>query len=194
MLDGRVQQCADDDASPAPPQEAMFPSLKLNDDLSKSFKPSNDRDWTPEQAVLADAEIKGEPGDGPQHPRLPLAKSHRFHLAYYDKTFDLDKLTSVDFIVVPFNETPSLGHTMLSFAFDDKDYLAVSVEIRKERGEAFNPMKGFFQQYEIMYVVASERDVIQRRVELRSVGRVLVPFHGHAGTGPRAVPGRRCGG
>ena len=41
-----------------------------------------------------------------------------FAVAYYDKTFDLDKLTSVDFIVVPFNETPSLGHTMLSFGFE----------------------------------------------------------------------------
>ena len=85
-------------------------------------------------------------------------------MAYYDKTFDLDKLTSVDFIVVPFNETPSLGHTMLSFGFDDEDYLAVSVEIRRERGEEFSPIKGFFQQYELMYVVADERDVIQKRV------------------------------
>ena len=53
---------------------------------------------------------------------------------------------------------------MLSFGFEDEDYLAVSVEIRRERGEEFSPIKGFFQQYELMYVVADERDVIQKRV------------------------------
>ena len=73
-------------------------------------------------------------------------------------------MTTVDFIVVPFNETPTLGHTMLSFGFEGGDHLAVSVEIRRERGEAFSAIKGFFQQYEIMYVVADERDVIEKRV------------------------------
>ena len=43
--------------APAPPQEAMFPTLKLNDDLFKSLKPSNNRDWTPEQAVLAQGRV-----------------------------------------------------------------------------------------------------------------------------------------
>ena len=84
--------------------------------------------------------------------------------AYYDKTFDLDHLESVDFIVVPFNELPSIGHTMLSFGFDDGSHLAVSVEIRREQGESFNMASGFFQQYELMYVVADERDLIEKRV------------------------------
>ena len=149
---------------PVPQQEAMLPTLKLNDDLLKSLKPSNNRDWTPEQAVLADAEVKGNRVTVHNIRDCRWRSLTDFDVAYYDKTFDLDKLTAVDFIVVPFNETPSLGHTMLSFAFADKDYLAVSVEIRKERGETFSAIKGFFQQYELMYVVASERDVIQRRV------------------------------
>ena len=87
-----------------------------------------------------------------------------FTLAYYDKTFDLDRIRSVDFIVVPFNEMPSLAHTMLSFGFDDGEQLAVSVEIRSERGDEFSPIKGFLRQYGLIYVVASERDAIQRRV------------------------------
>jgi hypothetical protein len=148
----------------APPQDAMFPTLKLNDDLVKSIKPSNDRDWTPEQAMLAYADVKGNRVTVHNIRDCRWRTSDDFDLSYYDRTFDLDKLTSVDFIVVPFNEIPSLGHTMLSFGFKGEDHLAVSVEIRKERGEAFSPVKGFFQQYEIIYVVASEHDVIQRRV------------------------------
>ncbi len=149
---------------PASQQEAMLPTLKLNGDLVKSLKPSNSRDWTPEQAVLAYAEVRGNQATVHNIRDCRWRSFDDFTVAYNDKTFDLDKLTAVDFIVVPFNETPGLGHTMLSFAFENDDYLAVSVEIRKERGEAFSPIKGFFQQYEIIYVVASERDVIQRRV------------------------------
>jgi hypothetical protein len=148
----------------SPPQEAMLPTLTLNDDLVKSFTPSNGRDWAPEQARLAHAEVEGNRATVHNIRDCRWRTLDDFTLSYYDKTFELDKITSVDFIVVPFNETPSLGHTMLSFGFKDGEYVAVSVEIRKERGEAFSPVKGFFQQYEIIYVVASEHDVIQRRV------------------------------
>lgn len=151
-------------AAPPPSREAMFPTLELNKDLVKSLKPSNDRDWVPEQAVLATAEVHGNQVIVHNVRDCRWRSFDDFTVSHYDKTFDLDRLTAVDFVVVPFNETPSLGHTMLSFCFDDKDYLAVSVEIRKERGEAFNPVNGFFQQYEIIYVLASEQDVIQRRV------------------------------
>lgn len=149
----------------SPPQEPLFPTtLKLNDDLLKTLKPSNDREWIPEQAVLSDADIKGNKVTVHNIRDCRWRSSDDFVVSRYDQTFDLDKLQSVDFIVVPFNESPGLAHTMLSFGFDDGEHLATSIEIRKEQGEAFNPIKGFFQEYEIIYVVASERDVIQRRV------------------------------
>ena len=148
----------------APPREALFPSPQLNGDLFKMVAPSNQRDWTPEQAVLAHADFNGNRVTVHSIRDCRWRSDDDFTLSYYDKTFDLDKLRSVDFIVVPFNETPSLGHTMLSFRFADGEHLAVSVEIRKERGEAYNPLAGFFRQYELIYVVASERDVIGKRV------------------------------
>lgn len=148
-----------------PTQDPLFPTtLKLNDDLLKTLKPSNDREWIPEQAVLSDADIKGNKVTVHNIRDCRWRSADDFLVSRYDQTFDLDKLQSVDFIVVPFNESPGLAHTMLSFGFDDGEHLATSVEIRKEQGEAFNPIKGFFQEYEIIYVVASERDVIQRRV------------------------------
>jgi hypothetical protein len=90
-----------------------------------------------------------------------------YELRHYDKTFDLSKLKTVDFIRVPFPETPELAHTMLSFGFDDRDYLAVSVEIRKEQGEEFNPLLAMFNKYEIMYVLGDERDLIGLRANHR---------------------------
>jgi hypothetical protein len=147
--------------------EAMLPTLEWNKDLTRSLQPSNDRDWSPELATLAKAEIHGNNVTVRNIRNCRWRSLDDFALAYYDKTFDLTKLKTVDFIVVPFNETPTLGHTMLSFGFDNHDnqnHLAVSVEVRKERGETFNTFKGFFQQYGLIYVVADERDVIERRV------------------------------
>ena len=56
---------------------------------------------------------------------------------------------------------------MMSFEIQQpdgkSDYLAVSVETRKEKSERYNPVKGSARQYELMYVLADERDVLQLR-------------------------------
>jgi hypothetical protein len=88
-------------------------------------------------------------------------------LHYYDEQYELDGIQSVDFVVVPFTNTPSLAHTMMSFGFEDGRYLAVSVEVRLEEGETYSPIAGAMRQFEIMYVVADERDVIKLRTQQR---------------------------
>ena len=56
---------------------------------------------------------------------------------------------------------------MVSFGFGGRDYLAVSIETRKEKGESYSTLAGFFRQYELYYVVADERDVIRERTTYR---------------------------
>jgi len=57
----------------------------------------------------------------------------------------------------------------------------VSIETRKERGESYSTIAGFFKQYELIYVVADERDVIRLRTNYRDpredvyIYRVQVP-------------------
>jgi hypothetical protein len=85
-----------------------------------------------------------------------------YDLAYYDKTLDLNRLKTVDFIVAPFNDLPGIAHTMISFGFEDNYHLVTSVEIRKEKGEAYDPIKGFLRQYELIYVLGDERDLIPK--------------------------------
>jgi len=146
---------------PVPLEQVVLPSPRINPDLVKPLKPSNDRDWLPDQAVLARAEFQGNLATVYNIRNCTYRTVDDYDVAHYDKTFALDTLTSVDFIVVPFLDTPGIAHTMLSFGFEDRDYLAVSVEIRKEQGEKYSPVKGFLRQYELIYVVADERDVIQ---------------------------------
>src|SRR5262249_45004567 len=86
---------------------------------------------------------------------------------HFDKAYDLTKLKTVDFLRVPFPETDELAHTMLSFGFDDGEYLALSVEIRKEQEETYNPVWAMFNKYELMYVLGDERDLIGLRSNFR---------------------------
>lgn len=88
-------------------------------------------------------------------------------LHYEDRRYDLDELESVDLIVCPFPSAPSLAHTMLSFGFRDGRYLGVSVEARLEEGESYSAAGGTIRQFELMYVVADERDLIQLRTDIR---------------------------
>jgi len=136
---------------------------EINPDLVKNLQPSNDRDWSPDQARLAYAEFQGDQVTVRNIRNCTYYSADDFTVAYYDKTFDLGELDSVDFIKVPFHDLPGVGHTMLSFGFGGRDYLAVSVEIRRERGERYSPTKSLLRQYELMYVVGDERDLIGLR-------------------------------
>jgi hypothetical protein len=138
----------------------------------KMVKPSHFRDWTPEQAMLPTAEIHGNRVTIRNVRDCEYFANDTFLVDYRDKTFDLTSVRGVDFIMVPFEEIPSLAHTMLSFEIAEPDgrssHLAVSVETRKERNETYNPLKGAARQYELMYVVAEERDVIRQRTNYRN--------------------------
>ena len=140
---------------------AQYPTLKLDTDgpLLRMLRPSNDRQWSPDQAILPYAEVQGDMVRVHNIRNSTYRTVDDYTVHYYDKTFDLQKLTSVDFIVVPFDDTPAIAHVMLSFGFEGKDYLVSSVEIRKQRGQKFSSLAGFFNQYTLMYVLADERDI-----------------------------------
>lgn len=129
--------------------------------------PSNFRDWTPEQAVTPSAEVRGNRVTIRNVRNCRYFANDVYLVEHYDKSFDMNAVRGVDFIVAPFADSPALAHTMLSFKVlgDDgkTEYLALSVETRKERTETYNPVKGSARQYELIYVLADERDVIQYR-------------------------------
>jgi hypothetical protein len=131
-----------------------------------TIKASNDRVWQPEVAVLPYATFEGDLVTVHNIRNFDYRSETDFTPAYYDKTFDLRQLESVDLVAV-YWMGPDIAHTFLSFGFGGKDHLAVSIETRKEQGEGYSTIKGFFKQYELYYVVADERDVIRVRTNYR---------------------------
>jgi hypothetical protein len=131
-----------------------------------TIRPSNDRDWQTDVAVLPYATIDGDLVTMHNIRNFDYRSETDFTPAYYDKTFDLRQLDSGD-ILASYWMGPEIAHVFLSFGFAGRDYVTVSIETRKERAEEYSTLKGFFRQYELFYVVADERDVIRLRTNYR---------------------------
>jgi hypothetical protein len=132
-----------------------------------STKASNDRDWNDDQDILPTAEVTDNLVSIHNIRNFSYASTTSYTTNYYDKVFDLNKIKKVWYVVEPFSGIPGSAHTFLSFEFEGDQFVSISVEIRKEKGESFHPIKGLFNTYELMYVIADERDVIKLRSNYR---------------------------
>jgi hypothetical protein len=83
-----------------------------------------------------------------------------------DRALDLATLRSLDLFLIYWG-SPLIAHTILSWGFEGDQYLAISIETRKEKGEEYSALRGFFRQYELVFVVADERDVVRLRTNVR---------------------------
>lgn len=86
---------------------------------------------------------------------------------YETRFFNLDLISELDVFISHFDEFEGLGHIFLSFGFSDGRHVAVSLESRRENGEIFSPLHGLFRQYELMYIVGSEEDLVGSRLFYR---------------------------
>jgi len=127
---------------------------------------SNNRDWQPDVGMAPYATINGDLVTVHNVRNFDYHTETDFSPRWEERTYVLRKLDSIDLIAVYWMGKP-IAHIMVSFGFQDKDYLAVSIETRKEKGESYSTLAGFFRQYELYYVVADERDVIRVRTNYR---------------------------
>jgi len=131
-----------------------------------AIPPRNDRDWYPDVAQLTTATVAGN--------RLTVRNVRNFDYRsetdyterWETRTYDLDQLRGVDLFLSFWGPT-EIAHTIASWEFADGQHLAVSIETRKEKGEEYSAVRGFFRQYEVYYVVADERDVVRLRTNYR---------------------------
>lgn len=129
------------------------------------IEPSNDREWQTEVAVLPYATFDGNLITVHNIRNFDYRTETDFTPAYYDRTYDLTKLNSAD-LVAAYWMGPMIAHIFLSFGFGD-EHLAISIEARKEATEGYSSIKGFFKQYELIYIVGDERDLIRVRTNYR---------------------------
>ena len=132
----------------------------------RGIEPSNARDWQADVALLPRATIEGDVVTLHNIRNFDYRSETDYTPASYDKRFELSRLEGVDLVAV-YWMGPAIAHIFVSFAFAGGEHLAISIETRKEKGEGYSTVKGFFRQYELYYVVADERDVIRLRSNYR---------------------------
>lgn len=132
------------------------------------LEPSNHLNWKDDQKILPYAEINKNLVSIHNIRNFSYTSTSEYTKNYYDKVYDTNKLKKVWYIVEPFSGFPGSAHTFLSFEFENNVFVSISVEIRKEQDESFSAVKGLFNQYELMYVIADEKDVIKLRSNYRN--------------------------
>lgn len=129
-------------------------------------RPSNNREWAGEYAVLADAIQDGRVVHVRNIRDFTYKTETDYTAHYYNADFNLDHLATID-LITSYWAGDSIAHVFLSFGFDDGRHLAVSIETRRQKKFAYSTLAGFFHHYELTYVTADERDLIGVRTDIR---------------------------
>jgi len=131
-----------------------------------SIDPRNDRQWLPEVSQLPAARVDGQRLTVTNLRNFEYRTESDFTPRWEERTYDLARVTGMDLVVGDWGEA-LIVHTMLSWEFEGGEHLAVSIETRKEVGEGYSALRGFFRQFELYYVVGDERDLIGVRAAVR---------------------------
>jgi hypothetical protein len=127
---------------------------------------TNERNWQAEVAVTPWVSQDGDRITIHGVRNFEYRTETDFTPHWEDRTYDLRELDSVDLIAV-YWAGKAIAHIMVSFGFAGRDYVAVSIETRKARGQSYSTLAGIFKQYELVYIVGDERDLIGVRTSYR---------------------------
>lgn len=127
-------------------------------------RPAHDRRWIEPQRLLPSARIDGD--------IVTISNVRNFRWLHGDEAipswetrrYDLNAIDSVWYVLTPFSrDWRGPAHAFVSFGFADGRYLGISVEARREEGEEYSLVGGMMKRFELMYVIADERDLIHLR-------------------------------
>ena len=130
------------------------------------IEPRNDRTWRPELARTMTAQVQGSVVDISGIRNFHWRSLEDFDVRWEDHSYDLDTLQTVD-TALSYWGIDKIAHVMVSFGFEDGRHLVFSVEIRKELGEVFSQIGGFFKQFELSLIAATEEDIFYLRTNVR---------------------------
>ena len=138
-------------------------------------KPSHNRDWELGQEKLPQILLEGD--------EILVKNLRDFHWTgpfeaqpnYIDAKYFLDQMQTVDVVISHFDEFEGLAHIFLSFGFSDGRHISISLETRREVGEKFSPWLGILRQFEIIYVVGTDNDLLGVRTGPREERVYIYP-------------------
>ncbi|MFC0284296.1 DUF4105 domain-containing protein [Camelimonas abortus] len=140
----------------------------------ESIEPSLDRDWAPDVARGVVADIDGDDITLMNVRNFRWRDGHEGAARWEKHHYRFSDLASLD-VFTSVWDSPAIAHTLVSFGFRDGRHLVFSAEIRREVGEEFSSVGGFFKQFEMVLVAATEEDIIRLRTNFRKEDVSLFP-------------------
>jgi hypothetical protein len=131
-----------------------------------TLRPSNDRDWLPDVAETPWAEIEGDQIILHNVRNFDYQSVDEYTPRWETRQVKLSEITGID-LAICYWGSPWMAHPIASFQFENSPPVCFSIETRKEKGETYSSIGGFFRQYELIYIIADERDIVRLRTNYR---------------------------
>ncbi|RWR44632.1 DUF4105 domain-containing protein [Sinirhodobacter ferrireducens] len=132
----------------------------------QTITPRADRDWAVDVSRGVTARISGDTVTLDNLRDFDWSSADEATPRWITRRLDLNQLDTVDMITSVW-DNPDIAHLLVSFGFRTGEHVVFSVEIRREEGEEFNEVGGFFRQFELVLIAATERDILRLRTDLR---------------------------
>jgi len=132
-----------------------------------TLSPTNDGDWQPDVAQKAWADIQGDEVTLHNVRNCDYRTDTDYTPHWETRTVRLSQITGID-LAIDYWGSPWIAHPIASFQFADAPPLCFSIEIRKKLGQTYSTIGGLYRQFELIYIVADERDVIRVRTNYRN--------------------------
>ncbi|MEH6389227.1 MULTISPECIES: DUF4105 domain-containing protein [Pseudomonas] len=131
-----------------------------------SLEPSHERQWADDLARITQGDINGQQATLHNVRNFHWRSVDDYDVRWETRRYDLGTLRSVDLITSQWG-MPGIAHILVSFGFDDGEFITFTVEIRRERDESFSAIGGFFKQFELDVLASDERDAVRVRTNVR---------------------------
>jgi hypothetical protein len=131
-----------------------------------TLSPTNDSDWQPDVAKEASADIQGDEVTFHNVRNCDYRTDTDYTPHWETRIVRISQITGID-LAIDYWGSPWIAHPIVSFQFADAPPLCFSIEIRKKLGQTYSTVGGLYRQFELIYIVADERDVIRLRTNYR---------------------------
>jgi len=131
-----------------------------------TLKPTNEANWQADVAQLGWADINGDEVTLHNVRNCDYRTETDYTPRWETRTVRISEITGVD-LAIDYWGSPWMAHPIASFQFADAPPVCFSIETRKKAGQSYSAIGGLYRQYELIYIVADERDVIRLRTNYR---------------------------